>query len=982
MVAPSDGTFEQALESAEHTHRPLLHRRTLVCTAGRATDVYQRLDQPDQAIEACERAQQTAGERERTGYARRLRGLLKTRNKKSGGFTMLLRISIACCLASAVLALPQHQPSQAPHAPSQAPDAPARMCVVPPVGASLWSDPASWPAGVPAAGELAEINAGTTMYLDTSTAALGGLIVGGRLVMLCGDHTITSDWIQVTGVLEIGSYGHRFHRRAKIELTDDWDYPSPILSQVPSPVVLEAPVLAVQNAGVLRLIGADTGLSWTRLATTAWRDQSGLSLLQAPGWKVGQRIVISSTDFDMNQVEEHVIDSIAGDTLTLEQNLVHTHWGQTEGQVFDGVGVEERAEVALLDRNIVVEGVQDGGAGAGHTLVMESNVAGTPRAELESVEFRYLGNEGELASYPVHFHHVGDASTSYVRNCSIHETYNRAITLHHSQNVEVTGNVSYDCLGHAFYFEDNSVVGCVMRDNLGLSTKCGTTLPSDDRPSTYWVRNPQNIIEDNAAAGSEGNGFWFETEHGDLIPWTSFSGNVAHSNEDSGFMQDERRPAPDPPSVYDNLTSYKNRRYGMWLRTYGEAIVSNAHFADNHGGLYVASNGFQFDLLSFVTSGTGSRTGISRTWLLDSLVIGETGNVGLPLTCEEQLAGRSLPQMFPRSDPTLPAWDALNGVEVYDGFLGIENCVFAEFRDKDLVRFSCSLNRKAGALHQVDYYNPWSVDPRNSVRGLTFINDASTRTRPVYLRTPQGVQSPTWCTSAYLIDDGGLANVILQDKDGCLGSSPGSCVYPINPFLNPTSGAILDADWNAMRTSGPPVTPYAQLDFAQLYTNTGTSAVTWDGRPVLEWVELHAVVRDEWFIKGAPILDLCSAASERALPRYVINVVTDDFYEYNYDPRLPEGKWPVQISISLQFTEPGRWVYVTIPMAVQPAAGLVEVNTVQATMASDAGALIAGTENGWWYDAALQRIHLKIVTEGVGSTIDDGLRSTFVVNHP
>jgi hypothetical protein len=51
-------------------------------------------------------------------------------------------------------------------------------------------------------------------------------------------------------------------------------------------------------------------------------------------------------------------------------------------------------------------------------------------------------------------------------------------------------------------------------------------------------------------------------------------------------------------------------------------------------------------------------------------------------------------------------------------------------------------------------------------------------------------------------------------------------------------------------------------------------------------------------------------------------------------------------------------------------------------MASDAGALIAGTENGWWYDAALQRIHLKIVTEGVGSTIDDGLRSTFVVNHP
>jgi hypothetical protein len=49
-------------------------------------------------------------------------------------------------------------------------------------------------------------------------------------------------------------------------------------------------------------------------------------------------------------------------------------------------------------------------------------------------------------------------------------------------------------------------------------------------------------------------------------------------------------------------------------------------------------------------------------------------------------------------------------------------------------------------------------------------------------------------------------------------------------------------------------------------------------------------------------------------------------------------------------------------------------------MAANAAVLHAGPGNEWWYDANLQRIHLKIVTGGFGTTVDDGLRSTFVVN--
>jgi len=888
---------------------------------------------------------------------------------------MMLRFLLVCFLASSALAHPPRQHQLAPHSA-------LTRCFSTPPGARRWSEPGSWQGGVPGPGECVTIPAGTTMYLDTSTAALGGLCIEGELIVLCGNHTISADWIQVLGLFEIGNYTHRFHSQARIALTDDWSCPSPIVSHHPTPgTVLEAPVMAVEGGGVLRLIGADVGASWTDLAATAAANQNGLVLRSSPGWKPGQRIVVASTDFDMYQAEEHVIGSVSGSSVTLASDLAFTHWGETEGQSFDGLGVEERAEVALLDRRIVVEGVQAGGASAGHLIFLQPGSLGTPRGELESVELRYLGNAGQLGRYPVHFHHVGDATGTFVRNCSIHESYNRAISMHMTQNVEVTGNVSYDCLGHAFYFEDDSVTGCVMRGNLGLSTKVGTTIESDARPATFWVHNPLNTIEDNAAAGSEGDGFWFETEHWDTNPWTSFQRNVAHSNERSGFMQDERRPAPQPASVYSELSAYKNREFGIWLRTYGESIVRDSRFADNRCGVYFASEGFQFDVYAHLFGGGGSATGISKAWLLDSLVIGETGNLGVPLSCEEQLAGRSLPQKWAVGSQVEPAWTTLVGVEIYDGFIGIEGCTFAEFRDRLLSNASCSFDRKAGALSQVFHYNPWSVDPRNYVLDLTFVNRGSTVTRPVYFRTPQGQHAPWWCSSAYDLDDGGLANVILQDKDGSLGPAPGSSVYPLNPFLDPLAGTSFDADWNAMVTSGPPSAPYAQLDFLQLYSLDAVSTITWDGKPVLSGAALHATVRDVWFVKGAAVLDLCSPTSERPIPRVVTNVLTDELYAYYYDPALLPTEWPERVSISLQFTEPGRWVYVTIPLASVPAASQVKVNGQQAPLANDAGSLYFGPGDEWWYDATQQRIHLKLITGGSGTSIDDGLRSTFVVGY-
>ncbi len=49
--------------------------------------------------------------------------------------------------------------------------------------------------------------------------------------------------------------------------------------------------------------------------------------------------------------------------------------------------------------------------------------------------------------------------------------------------------------------------------NLGLLTRepaaADRLLPTDGSPATFWVTNPDNVVSNNVAAGSQGNGFWY-----------------------------------------------------------------------------------------------------------------------------------------------------------------------------------------------------------------------------------------------------------------------------------------------------------------------------------------------------------------------------------------------------------------------------------------------------------------------------------------
>ncbi|MDG2417709.1 MAG: T9SS type A sorting domain-containing protein, partial [Saprospiraceae bacterium] len=109
----------------------------------------------------------------------------------------------------------------------------------------------------------------------------------------------------------------------------------------------------------------------------------------------------------------------------------------------------------------------------------------------------------------------------YFKNSSVHHSFNRAITIHGTSYVNVENNFFYDHIGHGVFLEDGSERFNTIRDNVVLLTKrplSGEELtPSDNElnevqnrtPSSFWITNPNNIIEGNVAAGTQGTGYWF-----------------------------------------------------------------------------------------------------------------------------------------------------------------------------------------------------------------------------------------------------------------------------------------------------------------------------------------------------------------------------------------------------------------------------------------------------------------------------------------
>jgi cell migration-inducing and hyaluronan-binding protein len=527
---------------------------------------------------------------------------------------------------------------------------------------------------------------------------------------------------------------------------------------------------------------------------------------------VGDEIVLASTDFNPRQAETRHITAIDGNTLTLDLPLSYMHFGKIT------FGVDERGEVGLLSRNIHIQASADaeGSYFGGHIMAMagsKMNVAG--------IELSRMGQHLELARYPIHWHINGDVTGQYIKNSAIHDTYNRCVTIHGTDNLLVENNVTYNTVGHCFFMEDGVEKGNQIVRNLGIQTKCHPTLeciptdltlahqgtegqrspniliPSDNTASTFWITNPDNSYRDNVAAGSDAIGFWmalpehptgaFEGTEISANTWPrrikmrEFSGNVAHSNFD-GFMLDRGPRADgtfgiaggslisyaDPAdtssgvvvSVFDNFTGYKNRNGAIWGR--GEMhLYTNLKLADNAIGFTHASG----------APGTGSYT--SR--VVGSLFVGETENIGNPSTPAELAYGRSLPKT---AAPDFP----IRGYEYYDFHHEVENTTFVNYQANDV--------RDAGALSYL-LFTSFGMSTENSVEGVSFVNAKPVSFPPIQRRWA----SDYGRSAAY-------RSAAFRDLDGSITGIDGAYIVIDNGIASDEESCEVKASWGAAICTG------------------------------------------------------------------------------------------------------------------------------------------------------------------------------------
>ena len=238
------------------------------------------------------------------------------------------------------------------------------------------------------------------------------------------------------------------------------------------------------------MIGQNT---WTKLANTAAAGSTSIEVLNAAGWRVGDEIVLASTDFDPRQAERRTISAISGNTITLDKKLDYMHFGKI---TFD---VDERGEVGMLTRNIKLQASADAEQSffGGHVMAMVAS-----KMFVEGVEFNRMGQNLTLARYPIHWHLVGDAQGQYIKNAAIHDTYNRCVTVHGTNFLRVENNVTYNTVGHCFFLEDGVEHGNEFVHNLAIQTKCHTSKPCV--PTNLAANGESATFDDRQAVRANG----------------------------------------------------------------------------------------------------------------------------------------------------------------------------------------------------------------------------------------------------------------------------------------------------------------------------------------------------------------------------------------------------------------------------------------------------------------------------------------------
>lgn len=610
-----------------------------------------------------------------------------------------------------------------------------------------------------------EIQSGERVVIDSSIN-LNNLVVNGELV--CSNRynrksiNIRSQLLMVHGKLICGTKSNPYRGKIDFSMKDG------------SKSGMGRRAFGAMMKGQILLHG-DYKKPWSYLAEQAKPGQNYIYVTNRNNWKVGDEIHISSTGFNFKEAERARIRSIRSNgKIVLDRNLKHNHYGNTKSYdlFVDGVKktrkYEIRASVANLTRNIRVK--PDGSnhhknqVGV-HMMMMDNSIA-----KIDSIEISHGGQMGIMGRYPFHWHLMGNVNGQYFDNSSVHDSYQRCVTIHGTNHARVSNNACVNHAGHGYFLEDGSERKNIITGNLAMGSvkipKERALLQSDftgvgrrfPAPSSYWISNPDNYIKDNVASGSEGTGFWMSFENTERcnpdtcsVPIKTntlmFSNNSAHSskvgitwdgapdgrnannprNENDKLLVSAHYRPGKKPNFY-NLVAFKNSQAGIYFRGNAANYIGGV-IADNTWGLFMAYS----------------------QYFKGSLVIGQSPY----LTNQDK-------EVYKQQS------GQLGGVIMYDGPFELDDVKFADFPNRKITHKGVDITQ--AAIHSIGGANKFV----NRVRGIQFSPEPL-----IKIRAKE--KDNGWPDAE--------ATNYLYDMDGSLGMGGTGLIRQRHPFLADSSCA-------------------------------------------------------------------------------------------------------------------------------------------------------------------------------------------------
>jgi hypothetical protein len=485
------------------------------------------------------------------------------------------------------------------------------FATIQPIANGLWTSNNTWPNGIkPTENDIVVIPAGRVLTM-VGTCRAKSIMVNGTLNAVNWQEggawiNLETEGIMINsgGKLEIGTESQPYYAKRKCNITLKGN------KIINSPDSFKS--IMVMDGGTLELHGKKR-TSWTNIAATANAGATQITLKQAVNWEIGDKIALTSTGLantakkSWNDVDEAEIANISADKkiLTLTSPLKFKHIGGSksyrrarDGKKWD---VNIFGEVGLLSHYIKIQGDM-GGANetdgfGGHIMTMKGSIA-----HVEQVELYKMGQKGIKGRYPFHWHLNEDkARGSYLKNSSVHKSFNRAVTIHGTDYVTIDGVFAYDHIGHGIFLEDGGERFKIIKNNVVFVTrrpKAGEQVtPSDNEfdapqnrtPASYWITNPNNYFENNVAAGTEGTGFWFAFPEKPMFAsgTLSYFNGINPSNQPlgrfDGFVAHTCMSGWD---VFDRLNPNHSikKNYGWNIST--PQFIKNGLFYGNDQALY------------------------------------------------------------------------------------------------------------------------------------------------------------------------------------------------------------------------------------------------------------------------------------------------------------------------------------------------------------------------------------------------------------